>query len=154
MLKRFLSFKISGVRIKAEYGGIEQTVITDEEGYFEFRLKPKYPLTKTSSWQKVGLTLIDHIVPHQPQVKAEGLIYIPDDGVSYGIISNIDDTIVSTGATRLWEMFKTTFFHNAHTRVPFPGVSAFYSALAKGNSSQESNPFFIYRVVLGIYMIF
>jgi phosphatidate phosphatase APP1 len=43
---------------------------------------------------------------------------------------------------RMTEMLKTTFAKNAHTRTPFPGVSAFYKALQKGTDGIESNPFF------------
>jgi phosphatidate phosphatase APP1 len=62
--------------------------------------------------------------------------------VEFGVISDIDDTVVPTGATRFWEMLKTTFTGNAHTRVPFPGVAAFYQALSKGLVGYENNPFF------------
>src|SRR5690606_31256459 len=75
-------------------------------------------------------------------VTALNRIYVSSDNVRFGIISDIDDTIVPTGTARLWEMIKTTLFGNAHSRIPFPGVSAFYQALGKGPSGIENNPFF------------
>jgi phosphatidate phosphatase APP1 len=69
-------------------------------------------------------------------------VFVPSENVEFGVISDIDDTIVPTGATRFWEMLKTTFLGNAQTRVPFPGVAAFYQALSKGLVGHENNPFF------------
>ncbi len=142
MLKRFMSTVIPGVQVKAEFMGIEQLAVTDDEGYFEFRLYPDQPMDRSSRWQEIKLTLVDRVIKNQGEVTATSRVFVPKGLIEYGIVSDIDDTIVSTGAIRLWEMLKTTFTRNAHTRVPFPGVSAFYSAMEKGTDGLESNPFF------------
>src|SRR5690606_16029138 len=66
----------------------------------------------------------------------------PAANPDFGIISDIDDTILTTGAARIWEMLKVTFTQNAHTRIPFAGVSEFYDALRKGSDHILSNPIF------------
>ncbi len=142
MYKRFMSWKIPGVRVQATFLGMEQMVLTDEEGYFEVRMRPEIPFVVESPWQQIQLKLMDRVVRNQAEVKAGNLVFIPSGHVEYGVISDIDDTIVPTGATRLWEMLKTTFLGNAHSRLPFAGVSAFYQAMAKGSDGIESNPFF------------
>ena len=142
MYKRFMTWQIPGARVKASFQGMEQVSMTDEEGYAEFHLPITAAFSPNGLWHEVELVLLDQIIPNQGDVSAVNRILMPSGNVEYGIISDIDDTIVPTGATRLWEMLKTTFFGNAHSRVPFPGVSAFYQALAKGNDGIESNPFF------------
>lgn len=142
MRKRFMSMVIPGVRVKAEFMGMEQVAVSDNEGYFEFRIHPHLPMDQASRWQKITITLLDKVIKNQGDVFAEGRVFVPNTVVEYGIISDIDDTIVSTGATRLLEMLRTTFAKNAHTRKPFPGVSAFYKAMEKGTDGIESNPFF------------
>ncbi|MDO9552281.1 App1 family protein [Rhodonellum sp.] len=142
MYKRFMTWQIPGARVKATFHGMEQVSETDEEGYAEFHLPITASFVPNGLWHEVQLSLLDQIIPKQGEVRAENRILMPSGNVEYGIISDIDDTIVPTGATRIWEMLKTTFFGNAHSRVPFPGVSAFYQALAKGNDGIESNPFF------------
>lgn len=142
MYKRFSTWEIPRVRVKATFAGIEQIVLTDDEGYFEVRLVSESPFKIDNSWQTVALELIDKVIPKQGEVKTYNKIFIPSGLVEFGVISDIDDTIVPTGATRLWEMLKTTFLGNAHTRLPFSGVSAFYQALAKGSDGVDSNPFF------------
>lgn len=142
MYKRFMTWEIPFVRVKASFEGFSETVSTDEEGYFKFRISPGGEIKPTAPWQEVKLTLVDRVLKKQPEVVAQNRVYIASKKTEFGIISDIDDTIVPTGATRFWEMFKTTFFRNAHTRIPFPGVAAFYRALVKGASGRRDNPFF------------
>ena len=54
----------------------------------------------------------------------------------------MDDTIIKTNATRLLQMARLTFLHNARTRTPFKGVAAFYQALCEGMRGAEPNPIF------------
>lgn len=142
MYKRFMSWEIPGVQVMAEFQGLTQTVTTDEEGYFEIHLQSPNPFNLNSPWQEVNLKLLDKVVKNQGIVQVSNKVFIPLNDVGFGVISDIDDTIVPTGATRLFTMLKTTFLGNAHTRLPFPGVAEFYQALAKGNADQVSHPFF------------
>ncbi len=142
MRRRFMTVVIPGVELKAEFQGEEYFVKTDEEGYFEFEIHPKKEMEFPSPWQQIELTLMDVVIKNQGEVKACGDVFLPVGNIDYGIISDIDDTIIPTGAMRMTEMLKTTFAKNAHTRVPFPGISAFYKALQKGMDGIESNPFF------------
>lgn len=142
MYKRFMTLKIPGATVRAMYHGNTYTATTDEEGYFEFRMKLPQPIASRKLWHEIELKMADEwIVKLQPE-EVSAQVFVPSERVEFGVISDIDDTVVPTGATRLWEMFKTTFMGNAHTRVPFPGVAAFYQALSKGLVGQENNPFF------------
>lgn len=142
MYKRFITWKISDVRIEASFEGIKKTVATDTEGYFEFRMELPEHIKSHHPWQKVRLELLDNVIKSQKAPVVYCNVFIPSEHVEFGVISDIDDTIVPTGATRVWEMLKTTFLGNAQTRVPFPGVAAFYQALSKGLVGHENNPFF------------
>lgn len=142
MIRRFWTVVIPNVTVKAVFQGKEYFAITNEEGYFEFNIDYSPSEKIISRWQSVELTLMNRVVKRQGTVKATGEIFIPFGQIDYAVISDIDDTIIPTGATRLTEMLKTTFAKNVHTRVPFAGVSAFYKALEKGKDGIESNPFF------------
>ena len=142
MYKRFMTWEIPGVRVRAVFHGNEVIARTDDEGYAEFRIPVPSTFSPGHQWHEVKLELIDRVIPRQGKVTAINRVFMPCDHLEYGIISDIDDTIVPTGATRLWEMIKTTFLGNAYSRIPFPGVSAFYKALEKGRDEIESNPLF------------
>ncbi|HSJ67991.1 MAG TPA: phosphatase domain-containing protein [Anditalea sp.] len=142
MYKRFMTWTIPYAHVKATFAGDIQMVPTDEEGYFEFRLRPKQDLDMSDVWQSVQLELIDEVVPRNNKVLASGRVYVPESTAQYGVVSDIDDTIVPTGATRLWAMLKVTFLNNALSRLPFPGIAAFYDSLRVGRDLKGRNPFF------------
>ena len=142
MYKRFMTWEIPHVKVKATFYENEVIAISDEEGYLEFRIPVPASCTFTNQWEEVHLELLDKVIRNQDKVTAINRIFLPSEHLEYGIISDIDDTIVPTGATRLWDMIKTTFLGNAYSRIPFPGVSAFYKAMEKGRDEIESNPLF------------
>jgi phosphatidate phosphatase APP1 len=142
MYKRFMSWKISEARVEASFEGITKSAVTDSEGYFEIRMELPQPMKGENRWQKIRVELVDQIVKNQQPSVAYSHVFVPSKHVEFGVISDIDDTIVATGATNMWAMVKTTFLGNAMTRVPFPGVAEFYQALSKGLVGKENNPFF------------
>ncbi|MFW6289501.1 MAG: App1 family protein [Mariniphaga sp.] len=142
MYKRFMTWEIPNVKVKASFKGFSETAVADEEGYFRFEIKLDEEHQVTAPWKDIHLELTDRVIKTNQKVQAKCRVYIPSDDSEYGIISDIDDTIVPTGATRMMDMMRITFFRNAHTRVPFPGVAAFYQSLAKGTTGKGHNPFF------------
>ncbi|PTB96409.1 hypothetical protein C9994_07430 [Marivirga lumbricoides] len=142
MYKRFMTWEIPNAEVQASFNGVTQVATTDEEGYFEFKIRFQESIGKQNPWQQIRLGLVSKVLKNQGEVVVCNEVFVPSEYVEFGVISDIDDTIVPTGATRLWEMIKTTFLGNAQTRVPFPGVSAFYQALSKGLVGRENNPFF------------
>jgi phosphatidate phosphatase APP1 len=78
----------------------------------------------------------------EADVRATGPVLIPPDDSEFGIISDIDDTVLETGVTRKLAMARTVFLNNARTRLPFKGVAAFYEALVQGVNPGGENPIF------------
>ena len=67
---------------------------------------------------------------------------MPSSAAKIGIISDVDDTIISTHVTSKLKMLLTVVLLNEHTRKPFEGVAAFYRALQRGVSGSDANPIF------------
>jgi len=141
MRRRFLTIVFPGVDLEAEFQGETIQVSTDEEGYFEIKMAVD-GRELSEGWHPVRLRLLHDLLGRATEVVALGEVYFPAANPDFGIISDIDDTILTTGAARLWEMLKVTFTQNAHTRIPFAGVSEFYDALRKGSDHILSNPIF------------
>lgn len=141
MRRRFFTIIFPGVNLEAEFQDRKYQATTDEEGYFEIKL-PLDGDELSEGWHPVRLRLLHDLLGRATEVVALGEVYFPAPNADYGIISDIDDTILTTGAARLWEMLKVTFTQNAHTRIPFAGVSEFYDALRKGIDDVLSNPIF------------
>ncbi|MBL8259030.1 MAG: DUF2183 domain-containing protein [Candidatus Competibacteraceae bacterium] len=131
--RRFESDEVPGLRLQATFQGRSSETVTDEEGYFRFELPVVRPLDPTLQWHPVTLG-----VPPQAMLKRQapdpihGRALVPSPACDLGIISDIDDTVLITGATRLLTMARLTFLRSPHTRLPFNGVAAFYRALRDG----------------------
>ena len=129
--KRLESDEVPGVRLRARFFGRESEGITDREGYFRLFIAPRGRLGP-GVWQEVELELQGEEV-----VRATARVLVPSRRARFGVISDIDDTIVASHVGNKVRMILTAVLSNARTRKPFPGVAAFYRALHAG-----VNPFF------------
>jgi phosphatidate phosphatase APP1 len=122
--KRLESDEVPGARLRAR--GHETA--TDAEGYFRFELSAR----AKPGWQQVEVELV-----HPGTAKALACVLVPSPRARFGVISDIDDTVVRSNVTSKLRMILTVALSNARTRMPFAGVAAFYRALHAG-----VNPFF------------
>ena len=142
MYKRFESDEVPGAILKVSFQDQTHQVITDEEGYFLLNLAPSQVLHLDDIWHNLEIELEHAPIPHEKNIKASAEVLIPPFDAEYGIISDIDDTIVETSATNALRMARTVFLNNARTRLPFAGVSEFYKSLQLGRNGKRNNPFF------------
>jgi phosphatidate phosphatase APP1 len=155
MYKRFETDEISDVRVRARLYDMQQETTTDNEGYYTFHFQPQTPLNNEQPWHEVHLELLDDVVPNQGDVRATGEVLIPPASAEYVIVSDLDDTVVQSNAFSFWQNWKTLLLNNAHTRVPFAGVAAFYQALQAGSSGGAYNPiFYLSSSMWNIYDMF
>ena len=54
----------------------------------------------------------------------------------------MDDTVLQSEVTSFLRAARMVLLENALTRLPFPGVAAFYRALERGATGAEANPIF------------
>jgi phosphatidate phosphatase APP1 len=139
--RRFGTDEVPNALVKAFFQNTEKEVKTDREGYFDLEMNSNDPLD-LKLWHDIELELLDPVSKENEAVKTNGQILIPPDTAKFGVISDIDDTILKTNVRNKFKMILTTVLSNAHTRVPFEGVAAFYQALQKGVSGDENNPIF------------
>ena len=117
--KRLESDEVAGARVRAR--GVE--AVTDHEGYFHLELEGSF----RPGWNEVDLELT-----HPARASATARVLVPSTKARFGVISDIDDTVVYSNVTRKLRMVLTAAFTNARTRKPFKGVAAFYRALHAG----------------------
>jgi phosphatidate phosphatase APP1 len=126
--RRVRSDEVPGAVLEAEIDGHVEVMTTDEEGYFHEIIESSL----TDGWREVPLRLSS---PREAEAVAE--VLVAPAKARFGVISDLDDTVVQTGATKLTSMIRTALLENARTRLPFEGVAEFYSAL-----HAELNPIF------------
>jgi phosphatidate phosphatase APP1 len=141
MFHRFESDEVPGAVVAARAAvGDEVHLRADDEGYFDLDLELPRPLTDPRVWEPVDLRLLAPAGPAGVR-HATGQVLVPRDP-EFAVISDLDDTVVHSHATRLWQMAKLTLLHNAHTRLPYEGVAGFYQALQRGRDGEAYNPVF------------
>jgi phosphatidate phosphatase APP1 len=141
MVRRFASDEVAGARVRATFEGLQVETTADMEGFFEVRFQLAEPLNGPGGWHQVGLELLSPPSPGGGRVRSEGHVLVPH-GARFGVISDLDDTVVRSSATNVLKMAWIVVRNNAHTRLPFEGVAAFYRALQLGPNSESSNPVF------------
>lgn len=142
MYKRFESDEVPKAVLKVTFQDQVHQMVTDEEGYYKINLEPTNPIETSDIWHTVDIELENASIPFPEGLKAISEVLVPPADAEYGIISDIDDTVVETSATNVLAMSRTVFLHNARTRLPFAGVSAFYKSLQLGKNGKRNNPFF------------
>jgi phosphatidate phosphatase APP1 len=140
-LQRFESDEVPGAKVRVRYPGGEQVLTADREGYVECWLDPRPPLAGAAPWQQVEMELVEPAGPGEAY-RTRARVLVPPATAKLGVISDLDDTVVRTDVASRVRMMKNVFFGNAHTRMPFPGVAAFYRALERGCGPFAHNPFF------------
>ncbi|MGB3309528.1 MAG: phosphatase domain-containing protein [Nodosilinea sp.] len=148
MYRRFESDEVAGARIRARFGLAQQEVVTDDEGYFHiaFDLSDR-PMDAVQNaghlWQPITLELLDPLPQQSEPITVKSEIMVVSERAQFGVISDIDDTIMRTAATDLLKMIRIAYLGNERTRRPFPGVARFYKALQQGQDGDDNkNPIF------------
>jgi phosphatidate phosphatase APP1 len=142
MYKRFESDEVPGARLEIDIRGKLHEVFTDDEGYFTFEVNSDIPFICEENWESFQISLVHAPVAFTPGISTTAQVLIPPPDAEFGIISDIDDTILQTGATNLIQTARNTFLNNSHSRLPFAGVAEFYRALQAGSKGKSNNPFF------------
>jgi phosphatidate phosphatase APP1 len=124
MLALFLTDEVAEVEVRAPAHGV--SAVTDEEGYFTLLV----PRDGASGWAAV-------------EVEAQGAravlpVQVARPEARFAVVSDIDDTVIATGAWNLWRNLWTTFTGNLSTRRVFPDAVELLGRL----SEDGRNPVF------------
>ncbi|CDF78020.1 conserved hypothetical protein (DUF2183) [Formosa agariphila KMM 3901] len=147
--KRFESDEVKNVELNLRLPNNKVVKVkTDSHGYFksEETLQDLNTLTNKEGWLKVIASYNDvnikRKITKENRFPAE--ILIPSMSAEYGVISDIDDTIIHTGVASFlkWRVLINTFFKGAFKRIPLEGAAAFYHMLHRGASGTNANPIF------------
>ena len=136
-VRGFWTHELPDVPLRIEVAGAAEPVVTDADGYFRVRLASG-PLTSPTTTATVELA--DDYRGLPAGRRTDLVVHVPDPGAAFGVISDIDDTILQTGVQRVAAMVAQTLAGSALTRTPFPGAPELYRDLGRGRGG--ANPFF------------
>ncbi|MEP9365318.1 phosphatase domain-containing protein [Nocardioides sp. CN2-186] len=133
-LSQFVTDELPKVPLRITVGDAEAETVTDGEGYFRVELRPT---EVTSPWVVGSVELVTPYRGLTDPHATPAMLRVPAADAAFGVISDIDDTIIETGVQKVAEMLIQTFAGSALTRVPFEGAPELYRDLAAAG-----NPFF------------
>lgn len=139
-LRRFTSAELPGARVRVHGPTGQQTVVTDEEGFYDLTLAGD---GADPGWHDVDVEVLEPLARRQrpPRVTGRVLVLPPDP--RFAVVSDLDDTVLRTGLTEGLKAASIVLLNNARTRSPFGGVAAFYQALARGTGEGEHPVFYV-----------
>jgi phosphatidate phosphatase APP1 len=138
MLKRLESDPLPFARVRARLPGGDQELIADDEGFI--RQWAALGMPSEPGWGSIPLELDG---PSADASSAGRALYLtPPASAAFGVISDMDDTVLQSHVTHFIRAARMVLLENARTRLPFPGVAAFYRALEEGRNGGEGNPIF------------
>lgn len=121
---------------------------TDAEGYFKIdeKIEGLGELANSQGWLQLAVGFDD--VQKNVHVMSDNMfpiaMLIPATTASYGVISDVDDTILHTGVASLlkWRVIVNTLFKGVGKRTSLEGAPALYQKLHQGISGNDANPIF------------
>ena len=116
--RSFLSIPVRGVEVVVSAGGIERTIRSDRGGVVDGRVELSLP----PGWGKVELRL-----PEGDRVEEPVFVVAPE--VRFGIVSDVDDTVMVTALPRPLLAAWNTFVLDEHARAAVPGMAVLYERL-------------------------
>ena len=141
MISRYLSDPLEGIQVEIDFCGKKIKTYTDASGLFDAQIEFSSPLAKTG-WMTAQYSIFNGFSEQRETLTTNAEVLLVDDQCEYGIISDVDDTILISHATKFLKKMRLILTKNALTRLPFPGIATFYKALSKGINQRYKNPIF------------
>jgi len=136
--RRWESDEVPGAELTVRFGDQTQPVVSDEEGYYH----AEFPLAGNANDTLQWLAASVSCTTQEGEIRATHEIVVPSQDASFGIISDLDDTVIHTGITSILLAAKLTFLENAKTRKPLEGVAKLYQVLQRAHAGTPVNPIF------------
>ncbi|WP_173655673.1 App1 family protein [Sphingomonas turrisvirgatae] len=138
MLAIYNSQEVPGVSVRIEGYGQAHDVVTDEEGYFHLEMAIDQSLPATTQWEQVAMSVPDG---ETEQAIVQVPVMAPGSDQHWGIISDIDDTVVETGATNFVKNWRRVLVERPQERLAVPGAASLYKMIARDHVA-PARPFF------------
>jgi phosphatidate phosphatase APP1 len=145
--QQFDTHEVAHLKIGIAVGHTTFTTEADTKGYFLFdAILPDdiRSLLDPEGWVQFSLHIEGEEHKFADAESFKGEFLVPETEADFGIISDIDDTILSTGVTSFlkWKVLINSLFVNTYQRIPLEGAPQLYRKLHLGVDNKEKNPIF------------
>ncbi len=140
MLDIYNSHEMPGIEVRLDAYGQTLSAVTDQEGYFEFEVPTDSPLPQATRWEQVRLSTPQRET-QKPQIEVP--VMAPGAEHNWGIISDIDDTVIETGATNFIKNWRRVLIERPEDRLAVPGASTLYKMIARDHVAPARAFFYV-----------
>ncbi len=116
--RSFTSVPVQGARVRVEVGGSSAEVTADRSGLVDAVVE----VDLDPGWHRIAY----HVEDSEPTY---GRVYVVDPEARFGLVSDIDDTVMITALPRPLLAAWHTFVVNEHARSTTPGMPVLYERL-------------------------
>lgn len=116
--RSFTSVPVAGAEVVVRAGAVEHTLLADRGGVVDAVVD----LALEPGWNEITITT-------EGSEPVPARIFVVDPATRFGIVSDIDDTIMVTALPRPFLAAWNTFVLDEHARRPVPGVNVLYDRL-------------------------
>jgi phosphatidate phosphatase APP1 len=121
--RSFTTTPVNHARVRIEVGDQVHETLSDRSGYVDCRVDGEL----SPGWASVRLTA-------EGAEPVEAPIRVVDPGMKFGLISDIDDTVMVTALPRPLLAAWNTFVLDEHARMAVPGMAVLYERLVAANA--------------------
>jgi phosphatidate phosphatase APP1 len=118
--RSFVSIPVDDVEVTVSAGGVEQRVTANRGGVVDARVE----IDLAPGWQTLTLRTDDTEPVTAP-------VFIVDSETRFGILSDVDDTVMVTALPRPFLAAWNTFVLDEHARTPVAGMAVLYERLTR-----------------------
>lgn len=118
--RAFFSIPVSDASVQVTAGAVQQRVIPSRGGVVDARIETDL----TSGWHSITLRTDDSEPVTAP-------VFVVDPATRFGIVSDIDDTVMVTALPRPFLAAWNTFVLDEHARTPVAGMAVLYERLRR-----------------------
>ncbi|RLK49525.1 App1 family protein [Microbacterium telephonicum] len=118
--RSFAAVAVAHATVTVTIDGVAHDVVADQGGVLDTVL----PARLSPGWQTVTMTV-------EGSAPIETRVFIVAAGTRFGVISDIDDTVMVTALPRPFVAFWNSFVLNEHARQPVPGMAVLLERLVR-----------------------
>jgi phosphatidate phosphatase APP1 len=133
--RRFDSEAVASARVDVSFRGHTVAAVSDAQGYFETTM-PADTTPARRLWESAQVQRSDG-----GPVFLQDVLCVPP-AASFGLISDIDDTVLVGNGSHWQSAVQLTLLRNARTRKPLEGAGELYQAFQQGRDGKGPNPVF------------
>ncbi|MFL0566616.1 MULTISPECIES: App1 family protein [Microbacterium] len=120
--RSFAAVPIAHATVSVVIDGVSHEVTADRGGVIDAVL----PATLSAGWQTITMS-VEEADP------VDARVFIVGDDIRFGVISDVDDTVMVTALPRPFVAAWNSFVLNEHARQPVPGMAVLLERLAREN---------------------